>query len=269
MKSFKNILYEMIIFLFLSIKIYSQPYFGGGVTKSWSYNFGKSDINFSYINPDNASLTKSWIEYRNFKNLLLFMGYNLKQISLYHDIRFTVTSKGAISLHNKQDFLFDPIILELHANNALGNTASRFVEIGVRNHVFGLTYGLGKSFSKYFQANFFLNSELVCKKRFIINWYDDPKLITSSLYSKNTYVANSFKDDYSLDIFVSNYNLELGFQIRSHIENHLGINFAVMHSLLPSIKRGSNPNIQNYTYWEENSYITAAQLSLQIYISKK
>lgn len=267
LKVMKNkLIITTMIYVFSITLGYSQAYFGVGVTKTWSSNFGKEDINFSYLNPDNLPMTNSWIENNSYNFLTLLAGYKINNEKFFHDLRVTLTSKGAISLFNKQDFLFDPIVIDLQAYDVLGPTNSKYIEMGVYNKSIGIRYGIGKKIKKYFYPSFFIQSDIAYKKIFTINWYNNPDVGKNDYYSINTYGIKSFTKEENVAKYISNINLELGFSTQFIFQKYFGLNLEIAHSLLPYTKKGSNPNILNYTYWEKNTYISSLQLSLITFI---
>jgi hypothetical protein len=256
----------IFIFSIFSSHLCSQAYLGLGITKSFSNNFNGEDINYSYSNADNLPMSRSWIEDGSYNFFTLLGGYKIVRNNSFHDLRITATNKGAISLLDKQDFLVDPIILDLQAFNVLGDGASRVVEIGVNNRVVGLRYGYGQKLNKFIEFGMFIQGDIVYKKRFTVNWYDNN---SRGIFSLNTYSIDSFTQDENVAKKVSNVNVELGINLQVHLGKYFALNFEIAQSIIPSVRKGANPNIKNYVYWENNAYFTSGQISIITFFKKR
>jgi hypothetical protein len=210
----------------------------------------------------------SWLKDRSYNFLSLNTGYTIKKNRQYHDFRIILTKKGAISLLDKQDFYFDPIILDLQAFRVIGTGPSKQIELGIYNSNIGIRYGYGKNIKNWLSILGYLQTDISLKKRFTINWYADYENKHSSNYSENTYSEIAFRKDSPLFNKVSNINLELGINGLIHIGTYFAINLDVAQSIIPSVHKGPHPEYSEYVYFEKNEYFTSVQVGLLTYFGK-
>ncbi len=260
-------LFKLMVLLFFVHFSTAQVYLGTGVTRSFAHKFNGGDRNYSYANAQNYPVTPSWIKDKAYNFFTLFAGIKIKNKNQYHDIRITATNKGAISILDKQDFLLDPIIIELRAQKVLGSGTSRYVALGVNNRIIGLRYGYGININPYLSFCLYAQADVVYKKLINVNWYSD---LNDNIYtSKNKYIyrLNSFRDDSPLFNKISNINAEIGINALVQLGRYFALNLEIGHNFLPAVHKGAKPSNDKFVYWENDAYFTSMQLGILAYFA--